>query len=184
MRHIKTFESFSINESNDDVHSFVEAELAKKSPEEMEMIMADVQRLSEELGLSLEEMQDEETMMKILGEETEGKLPESEASEGLSDAWEWTKRQASKVVRVMSNIIGIGGPLAGVLSMITGIVCGSEDRGNWFAKIADMARHATGISETAGRAEQAALFGIGVGAIVISIVAAHLLSKGADRLRR
>ena len=89
MKYLKTFESYSINESDDksvltpevksNIENKVKEEVAKLSPAQMEEVKAQLEDFAQEHGLSFEDLQDVDALSAVLSEEAKDELPANES---------------------------------------------------------------------------------------------------------
>lgn len=171
MKHLKTFESFSINENKE--ASRVEEEVTKKmkslSDKEKEKAKSELMDIADSLGLKPEELADKEKVEKALQKEGNLEIKESLLNEGISDWWKKTK---AKVFNWLTGL-GVTGFLGGMITTAIG---------------AEMQSAATAAADYSGQVvdpNQAVVIGltaaaIGAAALVTGLAGSGQISKAGS----
>jgi hypothetical protein len=127
MKHLKTFENFSLNENNEqDMEESLSSKINSLSDSEMEEVKSSLVELADNLGLSPEDLTDkkkvEAALSKWIGDinddfESGLKLESMEVNEGFKD---WWMRVKNKFYKFLTKF-GIGGLLSGMITFGIGI---------------------------------------------------------------
>jgi hypothetical protein len=116
MKYLKKFESFSLNENNEqDMEELVSSKINSLSDSEIEEVKIGLAELADNLGLSTEELTDKEKVEAALSK-SGLKLESMEVNEGLKD---WWGRQKNKFYNFLIKF-GIGGMLSGLITTAIG----------------------------------------------------------------
>ena len=181
MKYMKTFESFSINENSSDINnvmSLVDGEVSKLPEAELQKLLGETQAMADKLGVSLEELSNPEFAAKTMIDEAEkANLPIEENWAG--DIWNWLKSRSATWYRALGRVLGWGGGITSLATMVSATVIGGAERNN----LALYLRELTGIGEL-DRTTQAGIFLAGMAGIIISILAGIALSNKADDVER
>lgn len=114
MKYLKKFESFSSNENNE-MEDLVSSKINSLSDSEIEEVKSDLLELADNLGLSPEELTDEEKVKSALSK-SGLKLESLAINEGLKD---WWARSKNKFYNFLTKF-GIGGILSGIITTAIG----------------------------------------------------------------
>jgi hypothetical protein len=179
MRYLKTFESFG-SSNHSGFEDMIGVEIAKMPESEKSRLEAEVQDLANKFGVSIEELSNPETAVKLVTQKAEEGDVESVVEEGaLGDLWDWIKSKSATIYKALGRIIGWGGGLASAATAITGIVTASAEREAFTLWLRDL----TEIGEL-DRGVQATLCAAGLVGFIISVVAGGMLRQKGEDMER
>jgi hypothetical protein len=127
MKYLKTFESYSINESDDkailtpevksNIENKVKEEIAKLSPAQMEEVKDQLEDFAKKHGLSYDDLQDVDKLSKVLAPELEAAdIPSNES--WLSDKFASFKKWIGGFL-VKLGLIGHASTIIGAATAVT-----------------------------------------------------------------
>jgi uncharacterized Tic20 family protein len=114
MRHLKGFKSFSINENNSSMEDIVSSKIESLSDSEIEQVKQDLLKLADNIGLSPEDLTDEEKVKAAL--DKSGMKIEPLVNEGLKETWDKIK---GKFGKMLLNF-GLGGLVSSIVTLALG----------------------------------------------------------------
>jgi hypothetical protein len=112
MKYLSTFNGFSINENTQkELENTISSKIESLSESEIEVIKNDLENFANKIGISIDDLKDEELVKKALLESGLN-LESMEINEGLKD---WWKRIKNKFYNFLTKL-GMGGMLVGMIT--------------------------------------------------------------------
>jgi hypothetical protein len=124
MKYLKTFESYSVNESAEvltaevksNIENKVKEEVAKLTPAQMEEVKAQLEDFAQDHGLSFEDLHDVDALSKVLAEEAKEELPANES--WLSDKFGSFKKWIGGFL-VKLGLVGFASTIVGAATAVS-----------------------------------------------------------------